>query len=398
VSELGRPEEPERRLPDVRVSDAERDRLVDELRRFCTDGFLTLDELGDRVEAVLEATTRGELELVVADLPARPAEAEEAAPKPRGRVTRFVVSFMGANDRKGRWRPARRVTAVVLMGSCTLDLRQAEVEGDELVVTAVAVMGGIDVVVPEGVEVDLTGLPIMGSKARKVADVPRRPDFPLVRVRAYPVMGGVVVRSRPPREVLDARRQQRREEREERRRSGHPRPQEAPGAPDGTVTILFTDIEGFTATTERLGDDAAHELLRKHHAIVRRCVSTCSGFEVKTQGDGFMLAFPGARPALRCAVAIQRELERHNRDHPHHPLRVRMGLHAGDVVRDGDDYGGRPVILASRIADQAAGGEVLASGLVRDLTESCGEFEFGEERRADLKGLAGRHVMVPVRW
>jgi class 3 adenylate cyclase len=75
-----------------------------------------------------------------------------------------------------------------------------------------------------------------------------------------------------------------------------------------------------------------------------------------------------------------------------------MGLHAGDVVRDGNDVGGRPVILASRIADQAAGGEVLASTLVRDLTASCGEFDFGEERESELKGLAGSHAMVPVRW
>ena len=82
-------------------------------------------------------------------------------------------------------------------------------------------------------------------------------------------------------------------------------------APDGTVTVMFTDIEGSTAMTERLGDVQAQGVLRTHNAIIREQVGAHQGFEVKSQGDGFMLAFSSARTALECAIAIQQNFAIH---------------------------------------------------------------------------------------
>ena len=142
-------------------------------------------------------------------------------------------------------------------------------------------------------------------------------------------------------------------------------------APDGTVTILFSDIEGFTQVTERLGDQRAQQVLRGHNDIVRHQVSAYGGFEVKSLGDGFMLAFSSARRALQCAISIQRAFSSHNRQQPEEPVRVRIGLHTGEFVQEMEDFFGRNVILASRIADQAQGGEILVSSLLKELTASA---------------------------
>src|SRR5581483_3902145 len=115
----------------------------------------------------------------------------------RARMTRWVVAVMSGNGRKGRWRTGSHVTAVAVMGGCDIDFRQAEFESDEIIVTAVAVMGGINIIVPEGIAVELTGFPLMGGKNLKVADVPVIPGSPRIVVRAFPVMGGIDVRSRP---------------------------------------------------------------------------------------------------------------------------------------------------------------------------------------------------------
>ncbi len=166
-------------------------------------------------------------------------------------------------------------------------------------------------------------------------------------------------------------------------------------APDGTVTILFTDIEGSTDLTVRLGDQRWLELLRAHHALVRREVQHHGGFEVKCQGDGFMLAFNSARRALDCAVAIQRSVATQNIDVP---IRVRMGLHTGEALRDADDFHGRDVVLAARIADQARGGEILVSAVLRSLLEGRGDLRFDAVREVELKGLDGLYQIHQVQW
>jgi class 3 adenylate cyclase len=168
-------------------------------------------------------------------------------------------------------------------------------------------------------------------------------------------------------------------------------------APDGTVTILFSDIEGSTEMTERLGDRRWMEVLHEHNAIIRRQVAECGGFEVKAEGDGFMLAFQSARTALGCAAEMQRALADRN-DGAEEPIKVRIGLHTGEAIKEGEDFFGKHVILAARIAGQASGGEILVSSLLKELTESAGDVEFGEGREVELKGLVGTHRVYEVAW
>jgi class 3 adenylate cyclase len=167
---------------------------------------------------------------------------------------------------------------------------------------------------------------------------------------------------------------------------------------EGTVTILFSDIEDFTGLTERLGDLRAQEVLHAHNDIVHQSVSQSDGHEVKSQGDSFMIAFSSARRALKCAVEMQRHFDQWSDTRPDTPLRVRMGLHTGETIREADDLFGRTVILASRIAAEAAGAQILVSSLLKELTESTGEFCFSPGREVVLKGLSRPQVVHEVDW
>jgi eukaryotic-like serine/threonine-protein kinase len=169
-------------------------------------------------------------------------------------------------------------------------------------------------------------------------------------------------------------------------------------APDGTVTILFTDIEDSTALNERLGDERWMEVLRVHNSIVRDCVREHGGYEVKAQGDGFMLAYPSARRAIECAIEMQRKLASGGEVGTGEPLRVRIGLHAGEAIREGDDFYGRSVTLAARLGDEARGGDILTSSVVRDLVGSGGEISFEDAGELQLKGIRGRQRAYRVRW
>jgi len=168
-------------------------------------------------------------------------------------------------------------------------------------------------------------------------------------------------------------------------------------SPDGTVTILFSDIEGSTAKTEELGDQRWMEVLREHNAIVREQLAAHDGFEVKSEGDGFMLAFQSARKALQCAIETQKAFARRD-ESSDVPIQVRIGLHTGEVIKEGDDFFGKHVNLAARVASQASGGEILVSSLLKELTSSGGDIEFGDPREVELKGLTGVHEMFPVSW
>lgn len=366
--------------PDLRAGDADRERLVARLREACAEGRITLDEFADRVDDVYRARTFGELERVTADLPV-PAPAPVAA---RRAATHRVIAVFGGADRKGRWRIEGHVRATAFCGGVHLDLREAEIDAPEVVIRARAVMGGIEVVVPEGIEVEVSGPAIMGGRSVRIADVPRRPGTPVVRVKVFAFWGGVSVRSKPPRSRRPAGGAA------ARPRAGQPL---ASGVPDGTVTVVFTDIEGFTALTERLGDARAQAILREHNAIVRRAVAGHRGREIKAAGDSFMLAFSSAADALRCAVDVQRAIDERDL-----PVRVRVGIHTGEAIREDGDLFGRAVIVASRISDLACGGEVLASSLTVALAESTGEFTFDEGRDVELKGLTQRARVHALKW
>jgi class 3 adenylate cyclase len=118
---------------------------------------------------------------------------------------------------------------------------------------------------------------------------------------------------------------------------------------------------------------------------------------VKSLGDGFMIAFQSARRALRCAVALQRAFAAHGRSHPEQVIRVRIGLHAGDAVRSDDDFFGKAVVLAARIASQARGGEVLVSPVLLAIADDR-ELRFDAGREVELKGLVGRHRVHALHW
>jgi class 3 adenylate cyclase len=163
-------------------------------------------------------------------------------------------------------------------------------------------------------------------------------------------------------------------------------------------TILFTDVEGSTALRTERGDDAAGEVLRAHETIVREQVARHGGREVKALGDGFMLAFASVRAALTCAVAIQRGLTRHNRDHPEQELRVRIGLNAGEVTEQGGDLFGEAVNAAARIAATAVGGEVLVSRVVKELAGTIPRLSFLDRGAVPLKGFPEGGHLYEVAW
>ena len=181
---------PEKQLPAVRASDAEREQVVAELREHSTQGRLTLEEFSQRVDEAYAAKTLAELEDVRRELPAVSATPDT---RPRRRAHRWLVSIMGGADRKGRWRVPRRMTALSVMGGCDLDFRQAQIEDDEVTIPVVSSMGGADIYVPEGIEVDLSGLSLMGGTDEHGRDAPPRPGTPLIRLRVFTLMGGTDV-------------------------------------------------------------------------------------------------------------------------------------------------------------------------------------------------------------
>lgn len=167
----------------------------------------------------------------------------------------------------------------------------------------------------------------------------------------------------------------------------------------GTMTLVFSDIENSTERAIELGDALWARVIDSHNTVVRRMVERYGGIEVKAQGDGFMLRFKSVRSAITCIASVQRALRDLATSEPLLAVRMRAGIHTGEAVvgDDGDIYG-RHVIQAARIAGHARGGEILASSLVHEIVASRGDVQFGPPRTVDLKGIAGRHELYPVRW
>jgi class 3 adenylate cyclase/predicted esterase len=172
-------------------------------------------------------------------------------------------------------------------------------------------------------------------------------------------------------------------------------------AESGVHTILFTDVEGSTALTERLGDAGAREVLREHERIVREALAAHGGAEVKTMGDGFMATFASASRALECAIQIQRGFAERNAS-AETAINVRVGLNAGEPISEADAQGradlfGTAVNMAARIAGQAVAGEVLAADVVRQLVAGKG-FEFVDRGETSLRGFEDPVRLYEVRW
>ena len=128
-------------------------------------------------------------------------------------------------------------------------------------------------------------------------------------------------------------------------------------------TVLFTDLVGHTEMMSRLGDERGREVLREHERITREVLKANGGTEVKTMGDGFMASFGSVTRAVECAIALQRAFAEREGE----PLNVRVGLNAGEPIEEDGDLFGATVILASRIAAKAEGGEILVADTVRGL-------------------------------
>lgn len=169
----------------------------------------------------------------------------------------------------------------------------------------------------------------------------------------------------------------------------------ASSAPDGTVTIAFTDIEDSLRLNALLGDREWLALLHTHNEVIRRVTSAHGGTVVKSQGDGSMLAFASARRAISCARAIDRGIAEAFAD-VDASIRVRIGLHVGEPVREANDFFGHTVNYAARVASTATGGEIVVSSLVHDLLAQSGEFDFADARPVELKGIDGIQVVYPL--
>jgi len=166
---------------------------------------------------------------------------------------------------------------------------------------------------------------------------------------------------------------------------------------DGTVTLMFSDMHDYTGMMERLGDRAALRVVEDHNRIVRTQCDAHGGLEVELRGDGFLVAFPTPLAGVRCAVALQRAFEAYSRGHTEQPVRIRVGLHCGEAIRDEDKFFGRTVIHAFRVADLAASEEILVSGHLKSLVADRG-LQLGDERDVTLKGFTGTHAIARVEW
>ena len=449
--------------------------MIVALSRRTGDGRLTLDEFGDLAERVYAARTRGDLNEVLSGLPddVSPSPAQESTQElPAAARRRFVAIMCGARAR-GRWRAPRRVTAFAFWGHVKVDLRQAVIEEGVVDVTAWAIMGGVDVVVPDGIPVEFDGMVLMGGTSNRTqsSTTAPLPDAPRVRVHARGLWGGVAARtsrslrhgSGHKRELfagclddrledhIDDLRASAREALRSLQASLPPPPPPPPLAfpprtrhrgragrydwgrwaspagagpagppidlrdrtngraatstptdgsrlPRGTLTILVTDMVGSTELAEELGDRRWWEILQAHNALVRAEVERHGGIEVKAQGDGFLVVFASARQAILAAVDVQRAVARYRDEHPSQPIELRIGLHSGETVESDGDVFGQNVILAVRIADAAAPGDVLVSSLTRDLTAAAGDLRFSPGEEISLKGFSVPWRVHRVAW
>lgn len=164
-------------------------------------------------------------------------------------------------------------------------------------------------------------------------------------------------------------------------------------SPDGAVTLMLSDIADAAAAAEELGPERWENLIRDHHVLVEQLVSRHDGLLVKWQADGFLASFSSAHAGLHAAVDLQRTFTAGPSS-----LAIRVGVHSGFVIGDPEQLLGRNVVLASRIAGQAKGGEILVSSTAKEYTETDPSFRFEEHGEYHFKGLLGEHVVYAVRW
>jgi len=192
----------------MRVSDSDRERAADLLREAAGHGRITMDELDERLEVAYAAKTYGDLAAVTRDLP-QPAQAPGTAQRaPVGRIggtpgAKFSLAILSGARRAGRWVVPPSYVAVAVMGGVELDLREAQFSEPEVTIHAYALMGGVEITVPEDVDVDVSGVAFMGGFDHH-ASGPGAPGAPRLRVLGFALMGGVDVRRKPMKAKRDA--------------------------------------------------------------------------------------------------------------------------------------------------------------------------------------------------
>jgi len=165
----------------------------------------------------------------------------------------------------------------------------------------------------------------------------------------------------------------------------------------GIRTVLFTDIVESTTLTQSLGDEAALAMLGVHDTIVRDALSALGGREVKHTGDGIMASFVSAAGAVRCAIQIQRELDKHAQANPERPLKVRVGAAAGEPVEQHNDLFGSTVQLAARLCAHAQPEQIVVSNAIAELCVGKG-LRFEELGEVALKGFSRPVRAHAVEW
>ncbi|MFE8986334.1 DUF1707 domain-containing protein [Streptomyces collinus] len=218
-------------LPDLRASDADRERVAEILRDALAEGRLDMAEFEERLDATYQARTYGELAPITRDLPAAGVTAPAvsltkdpaAGPDWPGRITggagssTWAVAVMSAFQRKGHWTMPRRFTCFAFWGGGEIDLREANFADREVEINAIAIMGGVDVIVPPGVEVVVRGIGVMGGFDHREEGVPGEPGAPRVVVTGFAFWGGVGVQRKLTRAEKQRIREERRQEKLERR-------------------------------------------------------------------------------------------------------------------------------------------------------------------------------------
>ena len=179
----------------LRASDAERDAVLKSLGDHAAAGRLTLDELEERASRVLSAKTRGELATVTTDLPGDASASVTSART--SKPVRWMIAILGGSHRRGRFRAAGQINALSILGGTDVDLREAEIEGGELTLTMISVLGGGNVYVPDSVEVEAGGVSILGGYDDH-GSTRTRPGAPLIRIQMFNLLSGIHVYRLPP--------------------------------------------------------------------------------------------------------------------------------------------------------------------------------------------------------
>jgi hypothetical protein len=184
-------------LPELRASDADRERSAELLRQAAGEGMLTVDELEERLGTVYETRTRRELERLTADISLDRAGATQHSRVPvRGQEggQRWIVSVLSGHDRKGRWRLSERVTVLNFMGGSNLDLNDAEFSDAYTELTVYSIMGGADIRVPEGLNVEVSDFGLLGGNDVSIGDERPDPGGPTLKLNMISVLGGASVK------------------------------------------------------------------------------------------------------------------------------------------------------------------------------------------------------------